>query len=130
MMPVLLNAHLNAKYSCWFRPRAPAMCAAPKRAHHLSITLFGACPISASLEQLEKCSNIGVTAAIVQEMDAYVFPLASIPDTWELGCSLQAAPIPRQQLIEPAHRMAAGHPLQRVLEVGERLDVIEFRGGD
>jgi hypothetical protein len=75
MMPVLLNAHLNAKYSCWFRPRAPAMCAAPKRAHHLSITLFGACPISASLEQLEKCSNIGVTAAIVQEMDAYVFPV-------------------------------------------------------
>jgi hypothetical protein len=59
MMPVLLNAHLNAKYPCWFRPGAPAMRAAPKRAHHLSITLFGACPISASLEQLEKCSNIG-----------------------------------------------------------------------
>ena len=45
------------------------------------------------------------------------------------GCCAAGGPIPRQQVIEPAHRMAVGHAFQNVLEIGERLDVIELCGG-
>src|SRR5271169_6212265 len=39
-------------------------------------------------------------------------------------------PIPGQQVIEPAHGIAVGQAFQHVVEVGERLDVVEFSGGD
>jgi hypothetical protein len=39
-------------------------------------------------------------------------------------------PIPGQEFIEPAHRMALGHALQDVPEIGEGLHVVELCGGD
>ena len=39
-------------------------------------------------------------------------------------------PIPGQQLIQPARRVALGHALEDVAEIGEGLDVVEFCGGD
>ena len=39
-------------------------------------------------------------------------------------------PIPRQQIVEPAHGVAVCHALEHVFKVGERLDIVEFGSGD
>ena len=42
----------------------------------------------------------------------------------------QPGPIPLQQLVELAHRIAIGQTFQHVSEIGERLDVVELGGRD
>src|SRR4029077_6667789 len=39
-------------------------------------------------------------------------------------------PIPRQEIIEPAHRVTVSHALEDVFQVGKRFDVVELCGGD
>jgi hypothetical protein len=39
-------------------------------------------------------------------------------------------PIPGQEFIDPAHGMTIRHALQDVLEIGERLDIVELCSGD
>lgn len=39
-------------------------------------------------------------------------------------------PIPRQELVETAHRVPARHAFKDVREIGKGLDVVEFCGGD
>src|SRR6266508_1628761 len=39
-------------------------------------------------------------------------------------------PVPRQEIVEPAHGMAIGQALQDIAEIGEGLDVVELCSGD
>jgi pimeloyl-ACP methyl ester carboxylesterase len=85
-------------------------------------------------------SNGGVLAAqyaadapygtSVQEMDAYGLRKRPFLTRGSGGSDDWRGPVPRQQFIEAAHGMSAGHALQHILEVGEWLDVVELRVAD
>jgi hypothetical protein len=45
------------------------------------------------------------------------------------GCGECRHPIPGEQVVEGAHRVAIEQSFQHVPEIGERLDVVEFGSG-
>ncbi len=42
------------------------------------------------------------------------------------GFGVGRVPIPGEEVIEPAHRVSVGHAFQDILEISERLDIIEL----
>src|SRR5712675_1833637 len=74
-----------------------------------------------------KCAMLGLLdRATNGRLDACKRPFL----TRRSGFSVCRRPVPGQQIVKAAHWMTAGHAFQRVLEVGEGLDLVELGGSD
>ena len=86
---------------------------------------------AAQIRRVRTDRGRGLTKQVVREIDAY--PISNLRKrpflARSLGLSAYWLPVPGQQVIEPAHRVAVRHAMQHVLEIGEGLDVVELCGG-